>query len=1377
MFGMGSPVQALPAPQSEPCEPGTSWVWTNGSSRPDIAQQAESALKNAGFEAVVAASDFGEIDSCGNFEAFSTDFTVTLKNNSNLKQSPKAQLGTADSIRATLLPFGKPGAGNVRIDFGDGAAKSYPSSLDVQKTPETLAVTSDFFAGATASLNKKVFLLVFDPTLSNGQDLNPYMGWPAYSTLVQGIVDTFQSASHGQLLYTIAQTQVVTNEWPVKIDGFRYTESTYLQVMQGLVAGHSPDEVNYDLIIDQFDVCGKLNRGEIDEVWMYGAPYFGFYESRLVGPGAYSYNSQPVAGTHNCNKLLPIMGLSYERGVAEAVHSFGHRAEATMTKVYGSWQQNRTAHNWDRFGLVKAQSPAYGYSGCGSVHYPPNGLADYDYGNPASALTNCDDFGNYPNLNDPLAVAQPVTCTVWNCDQLAYLSYWFSHFPATTGCGSDAVENNWWSYFVDPSLALYPALNCPPLPPGPILSGDTVRVSLNSAGGQALSLSSSPQISVDGHYAVFSSSASNLVVGDTNGMEDIFLRDLQTGITLRVSLGINGIQGNGHSSAPSISADGRYITFYGSATDLVAGDTNGIEDVFLYDRQTGTTTRVSVASNGAQANGGSYYPSISADGHYITFQSNATNLVANDTNGMNDIFVHDMLNGITTRVSVASTGTQANSLSSGAPKISADGRYVAFQSLASNLVAGDTNGRFDVFIRDLQSGNTILGSVSTNGVPGNSDSYAPSISADGRYIAFESSATNLIPADTAVFDIFVHDMQTGITVRASVSSSGNQGNNTSTGSAISDDGRYVAFYSYATNLVAGDTNGVNDIFVHDMQNGATTRASVASNGTQANNSSFAPFLSADGQYIGFQSNATNLAANDTNGQSDSFIHRQNILPPPTATPTFTPTKTSTPTITPTFTPAVVSHNPLYLSFASSQTIGGISSSDEDILKFDGTNWSVLFDGSDVGVGSPDLFAFSFLDPDSILMAFTATVTVNGITATPQDILRFDATSLGSTTAGTFSLYFDGSDVGYEDTTNEKIDSLSLLPDGRLLISSTGNPVVPGVSSAKDEDVLAFTPTTLGNTTSGTWAMYFDGSDVGLAETSGEDIDALDVVGNNIYLSTQDIFSVNGLTGADEDVFVCVATSLGDVTACNYSPALYFDGSTWGLDANDVDAFNYLASGSDPTMTPTTTQTPTRTPTGAPTSTNTPTRTPTATQTPTGSVPPTSTYTPTPTATRTPTPTSSVSGNTFTFPATADAYVNSGSATANYGSLTTLRADASPDVHSYLRFNVQGLTGNVTRATLRIYANSASNLGCVINSLSDNTWLESTINYSNAPSVGGGIGSSIPFGAGVWITIDVTTYITGNGTYNFGLTTLSSTAISFASREAANAPQLIIETAP
>ena len=275
--------------------------------------------------------------------------------------------------------------------------------------------------------------------------------------------------------------------------------------------------------------------------------------------------------------------------------------------------------------------------------------------------------------------------------------------------------------------------------------------------------------------------------------------------------------------------------------------------------------------------------------------------------------------------------------------------------------------------------------------------------------------------------------------------------------------------------------------------------------------------------------------------------------------TATPTATLIPTVTPPY-----SYTPLYISLTGNQTLGGVSFADEDILRFDGTNWSLFFDGSDVGVGSPDLFAFSILDSDTILMAFSASVTVNGITVTPQDVLKFDAMSLGSTTSGTWSLYFDGSDVGF-DTTAENIDSLTLLADGRLLISTTGNPAVPGLTGLADEDILAFTMGSLGSNTSGSWALYFDGSDVGLSNASSEDIDALDVTSDgNIYLSTVGDFAVTGVSGFDEDVFVCAPISLGSATACNYSPTLSFDGSTWGLAANDVDAFNYLATGVIPT---------------------------------------------------------------------------------------------------------------------------------------------------------------------------------------------------------------------
>lgn len=263
-------------------------------------------------------------------------------------------------------------------------------------------------------------------------------------------------------------------------------------------------------------------------------------------------------------------------------------------------------------------------------------------------------------------------------------------------------------------------------------------------------------------------------------------------------------------------------------------------------------------------------------------------------------------------------------------------------------------------------------------------------------------------------------------------------------------------------------------------------------------------------------------------------------------------------------------------------MGGVSFADEDILRFDGSFWYMYFDGSDVGVGGLDVFAFHWVDADTLLLSFDKAITLNGVVIGPEDIARFDATSLGPTTAGAFSLYFDGSDVGF-DTTSEKIDALEVLPDSRILISTTGNPAVTGLTGLADEDILAFTPTTLGDVTSGAWSIYFDGSDVGLATSSNEDIDAMDVDDNgNIYLSTIGDFAVTNISGFDEDIFVCAPVSLGNTTSCNFSYAMYFDGSTWGLSANDADAVHVLSVASFPTATPSPIPTATNTP--APTAT-------------------------------------------------------------------------------------------------------------------------------------------------------------------------------------------------
>ncbi|MBZ0320240.1 MAG: hypothetical protein K8L91_27760 [Anaerolineae bacterium] len=401
------------------------------------------------------------------------------------------------------------------------------------------------------------------------------------------------------------------------------------------------------------------------------------------------------------------------------------------------------------------------------------------------------------------------------------------------------------------------------------------RVSLTHLGAQTNNYSLHSRLSSTGRYVVFESAA-RLVPADNDVPTDIYVYDRQTCTVQLISVSSTGIKGNSSSGYPAISANGRYVAFDSVASNLVTGDTNGQTDIFVHDRQTGTTTRVSVATGGTEATGGgSQAPAISSDGRFVAFQSYATNLVANDTNAAADIFLHDRQTGTTTRVSVSSTGTEATGGFSQACGISNDGRFIVFDSVATNLVTGDTNGAQDTFVHDRVLATTTRVSVATGGAQGTGGfSIDSAISGDGRYVTFYSGANNLVAGDSnGLTDIFVHDRQTGTTTRVSVATGGAQA--TGGGSfdpVLSGDGRFVVFFSQATNLVAGDTNGQNDIFLHDRQTGTTTRVSVSSNGTQGvGGNSGEPAISADGRYLAFSSAATNLVSGDTNGFSDIFV--------------------------------------------------------------------------------------------------------------------------------------------------------------------------------------------------------------------------------------------------------------------------------------------------------------------------------------------------------------------------------------------------------------------------------------------------------------------------------------------------------------------------
>jgi Tol biopolymer transport system component len=293
-----------------------------------------------------------------------------------------------------------------------------------------------------------------------------------------------------------------------------------------------------------------------------------------------------------------------------------------------------------------------------------------------------------------------------------------------------------------------------------------------------------------------------------------------------VSVGPAGQQANSGSEAPAISAHGRFVAFDSFASNLVAGDTNGTGDVFVWDRVAQLTRRVSVGPGGQQANSLSYFAAISAHGRFVAFDSFASNLVAGDTNHTYDVFVRDRMAQVTRRVSVGPGGQQANS-ESAEPEISAHGRYVAFVSDASNLVAGDTNNKWDVFVRDRRVQETRRVSVGPGGQQSNGPSFDPAISAHGRFLAFRSRATNLVTGDTNnKWDVFVRDRRVQETRRVSVGPAGQQANNNSFQPAISAHGRFVAFASDASNLVAGDTNNRSDVFVRDRVAHVTRRVSV-----------------------------------------------------------------------------------------------------------------------------------------------------------------------------------------------------------------------------------------------------------------------------------------------------------------------------------------------------------------------------------------------------------------------------------------------------------------------------------------------------------------------------------------------------------------------
>lgn len=435
--------------------------------------------------------------------------------------------------------------------------------------------------------------------------------------------------------------------------------------------------------------------------------------------------------------------------------------------------------------------------------------------------------------------------------------------------------------------------------------GFTWRASVASDGTEGNSYTGEETaLTPDGRYVVFFARSYNLVPDDEmTGPEDAFLHDNQTGVTERISISSSGVAGNSDTYfGIDISADARYVVFCTGSSNLVAGDTNGKWDIFLRDRQTSTTRRISVSSTGAQSNGNSWQPRISDDGAVVVYTSEATNLVSGDTNNKWDIFTYNMTNGQTGRVSISSTGAQGNGDSGDnkAPAISADGRFVAFSSESTNLVLNDTNtfcdnnwdGVYnencpDVFVRDRQNSTTERVSLNNGGEQGNNLSMLPAISGDGRYVAFFSLASNLVTGDTNTCtslyyysgpcpDVFVRDRQTNTIERVNVSSSGVQSTvdpiTYFKPPAISSDGNIVVFGSADTKLAPGATNGYPQVLAHDRTTHETSLVSANTFGTQGDFNSYCMCdTSADGRYVSFQSLGGNLVLYDANSLTDIFV--------------------------------------------------------------------------------------------------------------------------------------------------------------------------------------------------------------------------------------------------------------------------------------------------------------------------------------------------------------------------------------------------------------------------------------------------------------------------------------------------------------------------
>lgn len=296
-----------------------------------------------------------------------------------------------------------------------------------------------------SSASPRVLLVVYDPLVpsAGNRTLSSVLGWHKVDLLVAEFIHVVEQASYGRCRYQIVE-RIDANAWPVKVDGFAYTVDDYLAAWQAHRGFHEPDWADYHRILADFDVANMVRARHVDEVWLFAFPYGGFYESRMVGPGAFWCNAPPLEGYDSIGRRFVVMGFNYERGVGEMLEAYGHRAESIMAHAYRNLRGE--ANLWERFTRYEQRNP--GRAEVGTVHFAPNSRHDYDWGYREPVLSRCDNWYNFPDLSgSPRLVA----CDEWgNGSALGHHRWWFAHFPHGDG-ESDGVSFNWWEYVIDPN--------------------------------------------------------------------------------------------------------------------------------------------------------------------------------------------------------------------------------------------------------------------------------------------------------------------------------------------------------------------------------------------------------------------------------------------------------------------------------------------------------------------------------------------------------------------------------------------------------------------------------------------------------------------------------------------------------------------------------------------------------------------------------------------------------------------------------------------------------------------------------------------------------------------------------------------------------------